>query len=286
MIGWQHIPESINPIVFSVGFFSVRWYAPLFFLGFIVALFFVLWLRKREPTYFSEEDVYDMFFILFLGAYVGARLGYVIFYNLDFFLEEPFRIVLPYDVRQGVWTGISGMSFHGGLIGVVLGLFWFAHTRKISFWLLADMVALAAPIALFFGRLGNFFNGELYGRITRMPWGMYFPSISPLGTLRHPAPLYEAFLEGMVLFSFLVYLRFRYRSMFPGALAALFLIGYASLRFIGEYFREPDSQIGFVFSGLTLGQIFSLLMLVIGMSILSWFKWKKRDTMERQEKSI
>ncbi len=283
---WQYIPESINPIAFSVGFFSVRWYAFFFLCGFLAAMLFILELRKKEDIYWSKENIYDMFFTLFLGVYVGARLGYVFFYNMDVFVRDPLRIILPYDFHLGVWVGISGMSFHGGLIGAALGLYWFARTRKMSFWWLADRVSLATPIALLFGRLGNFFNMELYGRVTDKPWGMYFSGTLPLGVLRHPAPLYAAFLEGATLFVLLLYIRFRYKKLFPGALAALFLMGYATLRCIGEYFREPDPQIGFLFGGLTLGQVFSMGMFVIGISVFSWLKWKNHVTIERQQKTL
>lgn len=271
---WQHLPETINPIVFTVGFFSLYWYA-VFFLGgalgaFLLARFFV----RRGAAPCLEETIFDLVILLFLGALLGGRIGYVLFYNVDLFLGTPLVIISPYDFERGVWTGISGMSYHGGLIGAALALYWFTRKKIISFWKMADFVVVLVPVATFFGRLGNFFNGELYGRVTTEPWGMVFPEVPPIGTLRHPSTLYEAFLEGIVLFCVLLF--FRKRMPFPGALACLYMAGYACLRFGGEYFREPDAQVGFFFGplayGLTLGQIFSLGMLASAGAIFLWLK--------------
>ncbi len=278
MTEWQRIPEILDPIAFTIGFFSVRWYALWFLAGFFSVLVSAFRLAKREGLPFSEKTVFDMFFFLFLGALIGGHIGYILFYNFDAFLDAPLAMFSPYDFSRGVWIGISGMSYHGGLIGAALSLCWFARSRKIDFWRMADLAAFLAPIAIFFGRLGNFFNVELYGRITERSWGMIFPGIAPLGTLRHPSALYEVFLEGIVLFVFLSLVR--KKMPFPGGLACTFMAGYAVLRFIGEYFREPDPQIGFVLgssaAGFTMGQTLSVIMFFASIALFVWLKRQNR----------
>ena len=267
---WQHIPESLDPIAFRAGFFSVTWYALFFLLGVIGAH----WFFKRREGEISGENRLDLFVGLFVGAVIGARLGYVLFYGYsETFLHQPWRIISPYDFEQGVWTGIAGLSFHGGLIGVAITLFLFARYKGLPFWKLADSVSLIAPIAIFFGRLGNFFSLELYGRLTEKPWGMIFPGIEPLAMLRHPSSLYEALFEGVCLF-FLLFFAAR-KKLFPGAVTLLFLSGYAIFRFIGEHFREPDPQIGLFFAYFSLGQLFSLGMLGITFILYIWLKPQK-----------
>ena len=277
---WQHIPETLDPIAFTVGFFSVHWYALWFLAGFLVPLLIAARSAPRGLIPYSQDTVLDIFLWIFFGAVLGGHIGYILFYNLDAFLAAPYAMLFPYDFENGIWVGISGMSYHGGLIGAALALYWFTRSRKIDFWRMADIAALLAPIAIFFGRLGNFFNVELYGRITEQPWGMIFPGIAPLGALRHPSALYEAFLEGIVLFVFLSLVR--KKMPFPGASSAVFLAGYAVLRFIGEYFREPDPQIGFVFgssiAGFTMGQTLSGIMFLASIAVFVWLKRRNRAT--------
>lgn len=277
---WQHIPETLDPIAFTIGFFSVYWYALFFLGGFLAALFLALRLARGGEAPCSEECIFDLLLYVFFGALLGGHIGYVLFYNLAAFLETP-SLLSPYDFGQGRWVGISGMSFYGGLIGAALALCWFARSKKIDFWKAADFAALLAPIAVFFGRLGNFFNVELYGRITEQPWGMLFPGAVPNGALRHPSTLYEAFFEGIVLFVLLV--SSRRRMPFTGALASVFLAGYAVLRFMVEYLREPDPQIGLFFAslsgGLSLGQLLSVAMLLAAAAIFLWLKRRNRATM-------
>ena len=259
---WQHIPEHLDPIAFTVGFFSVRWYALFFVGGFLAAGAFCLWrFRSVGSGFRSEEELTDTLLAVFFGALIGGRLGYVFFYDPAFFLESPLRIILPYDAATG-WIGLSGMSFHGGVIGAVAAFILVAFRKRLAFWQAADVLALAAPIALFFGRLGNFFNLELYGRLTEKPWGMVFPYAWPEGALRHPSALYEASLEGVLLFVLL--LTYRRTNPFPGALFSVFLMAYACFRFVAEYFREPDSQIGLLWAGFSLGQWLSIAMLLSG----------------------
>lgn len=275
---WQHLPETIDPIVFTVGFFSLYWYAVLFLLGFFVTLFLAFWLAKRGDAPCVSSDIFDMFFMFFFGALVGGRIGYVLLYHLDVFWANPIMIFSPYDFGRGVWVGLSGMSYHGGLIGVMVVLVWFVHKKKLSFWKTADFVALLAPVATLFGRLGNFFNVELPGRITTEPWGMVFPGTVPVGVLRHPSALYEAFFEGIVLLTLLLFLRRLVR--FDGALTCFYLAFYAIFRFGIEYFREPDPQLGLFFGlpagGVSMGQILSFVMFSAAIVIFVWFKRKNR----------
>ncbi|MDO8566445.1 MAG: prolipoprotein diacylglyceryl transferase [Candidatus Moranbacteria bacterium] len=278
MNGWQHLPETIDPIAGTIGFFSVHWYAVWFLIGFFVMFFFALHLTQRGVVAYPRDAVFDMLAVLFFGALIGGRIGYVLLYHPDVFLENPIMIFSPYDFGRGVWTGLSGMSYYGGLIGVTVALVWFSARKKLSFWKMADFAALLAPVAIFFGRLGNFFNVELPGRITAVPWGMVFPGTLPRGVLRHPSTLYEAFFEGVVLLGILLFLRRQAR--FDGALACFFLALYAGVRFGSEYFREPDPQLGLFFNpptgGFTLGQILSFAMLCITVVIFVWLKRKNR----------
>ncbi|OGI16224.1 MAG: prolipoprotein diacylglyceryl transferase [Candidatus Moranbacteria bacterium RIFCSPHIGHO2_12_FULL_54_9] len=267
---WQHLPETLHPIAFTIGFFSVYWYAVWFLLGFFVTLVLALWFARRGMTAYSGETVVDICLVLFFGAVLGGRLGYVLFYHPDVFLAAPYAIVLPYDFAHGVWIGISGMSYHGGLIGAAFGLLWFARKRRIPFWQAADFVALLAPIAVFFGRLGNFFNVELAGRVTEQPWGMLFPGMLPEGALRHPSALYEALVEGVALFIILIFLKRFVRT--DGYLASWYLALYAIARFVAECFREPDPQLGLFFGVLSMGQILSLAMFAAAGVIFLWLR--------------
>lgn len=271
---WQHLPETIDPIAFTIGFFSVYWYAVWFLAGFFATLLMALWLSRQGNAPCHSDEIFDMFMILFLGALLGGRIGYALLYHPDIFLAALIAIFSPYDFGRGAWTGISGMSFHGGLIGAAAALAWFNARKKLPFWKVADFAALLAPVAIFFGRLGNFFNAELPGRTTAMPWGMAFSGMSPAGALRHPSTLYEALLEGAVLFFVLLFLRRLAR--FDGALTCFFLGLYAVARFGSEYFREPDSQLGLFFGLFTLGQILSFAMLGAAAGIYIWLRRRNR----------
>ncbi|HRY82594.1 MAG TPA: prolipoprotein diacylglyceryl transferase [Candidatus Moranbacteria bacterium] len=282
---YQHLPYNINPTAFSLGFFRVDWYSLMYIFGFLAVYLLLKYRIKREEIKLEEifnsqfsifnkfsnqkikiqkkyEDLLlDLLSYSFLGLIIGARLGYVLFYNFSYYWSNPLAIISPLDSAMHQFIGIYGMSYHGGLIGVILVAWIFARKNKINFFALADFVVPAIPAGYFFGRLGNFLNGELYGRVTEKFWGMYFPS-DALGILRHPSQIYEAILEGIILF--LVLWTLRNNEKFKDKMLGLYLLGYAICRIIAEFFREPDSQIGYIFSFLTLGQILSGIMLFFG----------------------
>ncbi len=251
---------QIDPVLFSIGPFAVRWYA----LSYVAGLVLGWRLLRRRATMFSDDlsaDNIDDFLVwATIGIILGGRLGYVLFYNLQYFLANPSQIF-------ATWQG--GMSFHGGLLGVVVVGLLFCRRYKLSPLILGDALACVSPIGLLFGRVANFINGELYGRVTDVPWGVVFPHAGP--EPRHPSQLYEAFLEGLVLF---VVLNFMWRSRKIrancGVLTGTFIAGYAIARMIVELFRQPDPQIGFLTLGITMGQWLSVPMLIIGVGMIIW----------------
>ena len=269
---YQELPLRINPLAFRVGFFQISWYALMYLVGFVAVYGLLLWRIKKKEGDWSKENIREFLWNAFLGAIIGGRLGYVLFYNLPFYWENPLAIISPFD-QQGQWTGIYGMSYHGGLMGALLAALFFSRKNKLNFFSWADFIVPAVPAGYFFGRLGNFLNGELFGRITQKSWGMYFPGET---LLRHPSQLYEAFFEGIILFLILWILRngikYKNRLLYvPGFI--LYVLGYAFFRFGIEFFRQPDEQIGLLFSFLTLGQFFSLLMAAFSLAALGL--WKK-----------
>lgn len=264
---WQHIPEHINPNLLQIGAFQLRYYG----LMYIVALGIVyglLSLRlKREKFGYSRDLIQNYFFWVVLAILIGGRLGYVLFYNPGYFLQHPWSIILPVDFSGGVhFTGLSGMSYHGGLIAVIFASVLFCRRYRINFWSFTDFIVPAIPLGYMFGRIGNFINGELYGRVTNVAWGMYFP-LDPTRALRHPSQLYEAFFEGLFLFAILWNLR--QRNLFPGFFLGFYLMGYGLVRFFIEYTREPDPQLGFVWGPFTMGQILCLIMVLGGALLLA-----------------
>ncbi|MGC9324614.1 MAG: prolipoprotein diacylglyceryl transferase [Desulfomonilia bacterium] len=248
---------DIDPVLIHIGPFAVRWYGLMYIIGFVIAYFVMRRISRIRNLDMSRSDIEDFIAYSVLGLVVGARLGYCFFYNFHFYLANPLKIF-------AVWQG--GMSFHGGLIGLFITAGLYGLYRKKSFWMIADLGAVAAPPGLFFGRIGNFINGELYGRVTNMPWGMVFPGAGPLP--RHPSQLYEAFLEGLVLFVVLYLLSMKARTQ--GIVISCFLILYGLIRFVLEFFREPDSQLGFIIASLTMGQILCLIMIAAGVGLLAY----------------
>ena len=243
---------SINPTLVKLGPLQIRWYGIMYILGFMASYFLVRYQIRKKGLDIDINIVNDLFFFLIIGLIIGARLGYVILYNLPFYLSHPLRIF-------ALWEG--GMSFHGGLIGIILSVIIYVRKHRFNFFEFADLIIVTAPIGLGLGRLGNFLNAELYGRVTTIPWGMIFPSGGDLP--RHPSQLYELFLEGILLFTILWWIKdFPFKK---GTLFCLFLFLYSIFRFFVEFFREPDPQLGFFFSFITMGHILSVLMGIGGL---------------------
>ncbi|HSQ98123.1 MAG TPA: prolipoprotein diacylglyceryl transferase [Rickettsiales bacterium] len=249
----------LDPIIFQIGPLAIRWYSLAYIFGIIFAWFIINYFNKKQ-TVFNEKAISDDFFLyIVLSIILGGRIGYVLFYNTSYYLQNPLDIIK-------IWQG--GMSFHGGLIGCLIGIYLLCKKHKINYWAFCDLLAVATPIGLFFGRIANFVNMELYGRITTSKIGIIFPNGGPLP--RHPSQLYEAFFEGLILFCILFCLaRFTKIRRQEGVLSGLFLIGYSISRFSIEFFREPDSQIGYILQYFTLGQILSLPIFIFGCYLIS-----------------
>jgi phosphatidylglycerol---prolipoprotein diacylglyceryl transferase len=263
---WQNLPATMNPNLVEIGVFQIRYYSLMYIVAFFLTYMLVSYRIKHDGYAYSTESIQDFFMWAIVGLIFGARLGYVLFYNFDYYMRHPLEILLPFDFSQGVrFVGISGMSYHGGAIGVLIASIIFCRKHGINFWQLADLFCPAIPLGYTFGRIGNFINGELFGRVTDVPWGMYFP-LASTHQLRHPSQLYEAFFEGIVLF--VILWSMRKRKTFDGFFFALYLIGYGMVRFIIEFLREPDMQLGFVWKALSMGQLLCVLMMLAGMGII------------------
>ncbi|KGJ93047.1 prolipoprotein diacylglyceryl transferase [Colwellia psychrerythraea] len=246
----------IDPIIFSIGPVSLRWYGTMYLIGFLAAMFMANKAADRSHGLWTRDQVSDLLFYGFLGVILGGRVGYVLFYQFEYFLSDPLYLL-------EIWQG--GMSFHGGLLGVILAIYIFARKTNKSFLAVGDFVAPLVPIGLGMGRLGNFINAELWGRQTDVPWAMVFPT-DPLQVPRHPSQLYEFALEGVVLFAILYIISRKTRSL--GLASGAFLIGYGVFRSIVEFFREPDAHLGLYFSFISKGQILSIPMILVGMLII------------------
>lgn len=256
---------SLDPVLISIGPFAIRWYA----LAYIAGIFVGWWYAKRlvanqrlwTPTGapLKPVDVDDVIVWITLGIILGGRTGYILFYDLARFIQNPLEIF-------AVWNG--GMSFHGGFLGTILAMVLFARRRGIPVWSLIDVIAAAVPFGLFFGRLANYNNGELFGRVTDAPWAMIFPTdASQLP--RHPTQLYEAALEGIVFFLLLrLFTHTFHRLPFPSFVSGIFCVGYGVARVFVEFFREPDAHIGFLAGGLTMGMALSIPMILFGIFLM------------------
>ncbi|MFH2219435.1 MAG: prolipoprotein diacylglyceryl transferase [Pseudomonadota bacterium] len=271
---WQHLPGRMDPVIFEVGGLKLQYYGLMYIIAFAITYCMVLYRVKNEAGFdVSSEQVGDLAVNMIIGIVVGGRLGYVLFYNPGYYLRHPLEIFLPFDFSHGItFTGISGMSYHGGLVGVILASWLYTRKAGLNFREMADLFVPVIPLGYTFGRIGNFINTELYGRITTSPIGMYFPS-APEKALRHPSQLYEAFFEGVFLFAVLWNLR---KTTSPrGAMVAFYLVGYGSVRFFIEFFRQPDAHIGFVFMSFSMGQILCGIMIISG--ILLYFYLRSRE---------
>ena len=259
----------IDPVLINIGPLAIRWYA----LAYIAGIFFAWWYAKRlarnaglwggAGAPMTVTDLDDFVAWAAVGVVVGGRVGYVLFYDLAHYIAAPGDIL-------AVWHG--GMSFHGGFLGMILAMTLFARSRAIPVWSLIDVVATGVPVGLGLGRLANFINGELWGRVTDVPWGVLFPTAPDGGDLpRHPSQLYEAALEGVVLFIVLRIATHRYHKLATrGFVSGVFCCGYGVARTIAEFFREPDIQIGYLAGGLTMGMLLSIPMIFFGIGLMIW----------------
>jgi len=254
---WQHIYSHFNTIAFDLGIFKVHWYGIMYVLALVVGYYFAIHFAKKEGI---ERKIIDEYFIwVEIGIILGARIGYFIFYvpNNGYYLTHPWEMFNPFN--NGHFVGIRGMSYHGAVIGFTIATLAFWKIKKVNMWKILDIVALSVPLGYVFGRIGNFLNQELFGRVTDVPWGIYVN-----GVLRHPSQLYEAFFEGIVIFSIL-YIYYKKCRKNDGELIALYVILYGIFRSLCEIFREPDPQLGFIFWHFTMGEILSFFMIFFGM---------------------
>lgn len=254
----QIVLPMFNPNVISIGGLNIRWYSLAYLVGVIFVLKFTKYYDKKFDLKLGDEKFYDdLVFYEVFGIVIGGRIGYCLIYNFREIVKSPLKIF-------AIWEG--GMSFHGGLLGVILASYYVCKKYKMAFFRLTDVISISAPIALFLGRLANFVNLELYGRPTTAPWGMVFPTADNL--VRHPSQLYEAFFEGIVLFALMLYVTKKYQLKTDGLNSSVFLIFYGVFRIFCEFFREPDRQIGFLFNNITLGQLLSIFSVVFGVLII------------------
>ena len=254
--------HNLNPIIFDFGILSLRWYSLAYLIGIIFGWWYgkkiILNINKRQNENYQLNLFDDYITYLIISIIIGGRLGYVLFYNLNYFFLNPLEIFF-------IWKG--GMSFHGGLLGIIIATIIFSKKEGFDKLVLLDVVSCVAPVGIFFGRLANFINGELYGKPTDLPWAVIFPMVDSQG--RHPSQIYEALLEGVILFLILNFILRKF-SQKKGECAALFLIFYSVFRIIAEYFREPDVQIGYILDFISMGSLLSFFMFVLG--IIMFFK--------------
>jgi phosphatidylglycerol:prolipoprotein diacylglycerol transferase len=249
------VMPHIDPVFLRIGPLEFRWYGLMYIIGFIAAYFIIIAGVKRKKIGFSRDDVADFVFTVAIGVILGGRIGYILFYNLSYYIGHPLKVF-------AVWEG--GMSFHGAFTCAILAGLYFVRKKGVPFFQMADIVTPAIPIGLGLGRIGNFINGELYGRVTSVPWGMVFPNGGNLP--RHPSQLYEAILEGPVMFLIVWFLGRTERP--AGVIFWSFIALYGLFRFFVEFFREPDQQVGFLLGPFSMGQMLSFPMLLLGLGMV------------------
>ncbi|MBL7054596.1 prolipoprotein diacylglyceryl transferase [Candidatus Woesearchaeota archaeon] len=254
--------HNINPVLFKIGIFEIRYYGLIFILGFLIGYLFLVYLAKERKLNLTKDDISDLLLYLLIGIIAGARLFYILFYNLGFYLENPLEMF-------ALWHG--GLSFHGGLAGAVIAILLFCKKKKVSFYEIIDIVVIPVALGLAFGRIGNFLNGELYGRITNLPWAVKFKGAEGF---RHPSQLYES-LKNLVIFSVLWFIR--NKKLPNGFLFWSFVTLYSVLRFFVEFVREPDPQLGFIIFSMTMGQILSIITCSIGIYFLFRLKYESKN---------
>ena len=247
--------NNFDPVAFEFLTFEIRWYSLSYIAGIVLAWIYIKKFILKETEYSKYID--DLISYVIVGVIIGGRLGYVIFYNFEYYINNPLEILM-------IWTG--GMSFHGGVLGVIISTYLFCKKNKLSTFYFLDLISLSAPIGIFLGRIANFINSELYGTRTDFFLAVIFEKVDTVS--RHPSQLYEAFFEGIILFILLNFIYKKYINHKPGVLSALFLIFYSVFRFIIEFTREPDAHLGLVFMELSQGQVMSILFFVVGLIIL------------------
>jgi phosphatidylglycerol:prolipoprotein diacylglycerol transferase len=268
---WQHIYEQFDPVALSLGFLNIHWYSLMYITSLLVALYMASYISKKDNLDITKDELNSYFIYAEIGVILGARLGFIIFYadNTSWYFTHPWQIFNPFN-SNGDFVGIRGMSYHGALIGFLISTYIYSlKNKKQSFWFLMDLVAVSVPLGYVFGRFGNFLNKELVGKVTDVPWGIYVDSV-----LRHPSQLYEAFLEGIVLF--LILYLYRKRKQFDGELMVLYGVGYAVARFVSEIFREPDANLGEVAFGMSMGQLLSVAMIFASIVVFAVLKDRSR----------
>ncbi len=268
---WQHLPAHMDPVILEIDSFRLQYYGLMYIVAFAITYGLAAYRIRREDRFqINDVQLQGLMTAMILGLIVGARLGYVLFYNFAYYLHHPLEIILPFEFSGGIrFTGITGMSYHGGLAGVVVATIIFVRNNRLGFLQMADLIVPCIPLGYTFGRLGNFINGELYGRVTAHPIGMFFP-FAPGPGRRHPSQLYEAFFEGIVLFVVLWAIKNRVTTR--GAMLAIYLMGYGLVRFFIEYARQPDAHLGFIFLSLSMGQLLCMAMILAGGLLLVYLK--------------
>ena len=256
------INPSIDPVIFSFGFLEIRWYSLAYIAAFLIGTYLIKYFNNKLELKIGTKLIDDFFIWAIIGVIFGGRIGYVLFYQLESFIQNPVSLFY-------IWKG--GMSFHGGLLGMILSIFLFSKKKGFNFFILSDLVSLVAPIGLFFGRIANFINVELIGRITDFPLAIIYPSIDQFP--RHPSQIYEAFFEGILLFLILISIFYRNQSARKmGYISSFFLIFYSIFRFFIEFLREPDQHMGLFFDVLAMGQLLSVPIFIFRVAILLYKK--------------
>jgi phosphatidylglycerol:prolipoprotein diacylglycerol transferase len=259
-----------NPVLLSIGSFEIRYYGLMYLLAFFLSYLIILRLLKIKNSKIKKEELFEFLFYILIGAIIGARIFYVLFYNPSFYIENPLKVF-------AFWQG--GLSFHGGLFGGLLVIFLYSKIKSVPFFSITDLFSIPLSIGLFFGRFGNFLNGELFGRVTNVPWAIAFSTAPDKGLLgRHPSQIYEM-IKNLIMF--FVLFAFYKKSKRDGNTTALFFVMYGAMRFLIEFFREPDPQLGFILLGLTMGQLLCIVMVIIGVALflhinIKWNNLKKR----------
>ena len=267
------IIHNFDPVLIDFGLFQIKWYSIAYIMGIILGWAYALKIIKKLQNYtenfepIKKSDFDDLLIYLVLGIILGGRLGYIIFYNLEYYVQNSFEIFK-------LWQG--GMSFHGGLLGVIVAIFIFSKNKNTNFFKYSDIVACVAPIGLFLGRIANFINGELFGKISNLPWAVIFPNGENVA--RHPSQIYEAILEGLVLFILINFLALKKHLIIKtGYVSSFFLITYSILRIFSENFREPDKHLGYLFNYFSMGTLLSILTLISGFLIIFFIKKNEQN---------